>query len=137
MVARPLLDLPDKPVKLKDAPLVGDLMQSFAPDGRGSRYLTEFYDQLKVLRQVHADANLLRKLGDAEGLKSLVASRGKELAQSQSAEAAARTVAELGQAERAIANSRTLDGTDKQARIDVLARQKEMVARRMRAALAP
>lgn len=137
MIARPLLDLPDKPAKLKDTPVVGDLMQSFAPDGRGSRYLTEFYDQLKVLRQVHADANLLRKLGDAEGLKALVASRGKELAQSQGAEAAARTVAELGQAERAIANSRTLDGTEKQARIDVLARQKEQVARRMRAAFAP
>jgi hypothetical protein len=69
-------------------------------------------------------------------LKSLVANRGKELAQSQGAEAAARAMAELGQAERAIAESRSLGGTEKQARIDVLARQKEQIARRMRAALA-
>lgn len=136
MVARPALGLPERPAKTKDLPVVGDLIQSFAPDGRGSRYVTEFYEQLKVLRQVHADAMLLRKLGDTEGLKSLVANRGKELAQSQGAEAAARAMAELGQAERAIAESRSLGGTEKQARIDVLARQKEQIARRMRAALA-
>lgn len=136
-LARPALGLPDKPAKLKDTPVVGDLIQSFAPDGRGSRYLTEFYDQLKGLRQVHADAMLLRRLGDEEGLRALVATRGRELAQAQAVEPAARTMAELGQAERAIANSRTLSGQEKQARIDVVGRQKEAIARRLRAALAP
>ena len=127
---RPVLDWPEKPQTLKEAPIFGDLLNSFAPDGRGSRYVTEFYAQLQQLRQVHADARLLQKLGDP-ALTGFVQAHRQALTLAQPAERVARALAELGQAERYIANDRTLSGSKKQALIDRLRQRKALLARRV------
>lgn len=132
MAARPALGLPSKPEKLKDSPIFGDLLNTFAPDGRGSRYVTEFYTQLQEIRQIHADAKLMQKLGDT-GLSGFVQAHRKELALAQPMEQAARTMAELGKAERRIAENRTLTGEEKQARIDQISERKAAMAQRLRA----
>lgn len=128
-VARPLMGLPERPLTQKDVPLVGDLLQSFAPDGRGSRYVTEFYEQAKEVRQVMADARLLIKLGDTEALNRLKNDKSKEIEQSASVEAVARMFSAFGDMERQIASSRTLSGIEKQRQIDSLERQKSEIAR--------
>jgi len=133
--ARPVMGLPERPAKQTDVPLIGDLLQRFAPDGRGSRYVTEFYDQLQQVRHIAADAQLFVRLQDPEALKRHVARNGQRLAQAAPMEQVARTFAELGQAERRIGADRTLSGLDKQARIDELTRHKSLLAQRALAAL--
>ncbi|MER2529165.1 MAG: LPD38 domain-containing protein, partial [Candidatus Competibacter denitrificans] len=134
MAARPALGLPEKPQKLKDVPIFGDLLNTFAPDGRGSRYVTEFYGQLQQIRQLHADAKLMQKLGDT-GLSGFVQDHRKELALAAPMEQAARTMAEFGKMERRIAQDRTLSGQEKQAKIDQISERKQQMAKRLRAAL--
>lgn len=51
-------------------------------------------------------------------------------------ERAARQMAQLGQAERRIANDRMLTGAEKQARIDALRERKNTLAKRLKAAVA-
>lgn len=133
--ARPAMGLPERPAKQTDIPLIGDLLQRFAPDGRSSRYVTEFYDQLQQVRQIAADARLFERLQDPEALQRHVAQHGKALAQAAPMEQVARAFAELGQAERRIGANRTMSGLDKQARIDELTRQKSLLAQRALAAL--
>ena len=135
LMARPALGLPTRPLKQSDIPLIGDLMQRFAPDGRGSRYVTEFYDQLKQIQQVAADAQLFTKLQDPKALQELVKGHGQELARAKPMEAVARELALLGQAERLIANDRNLSATEKQARIDDLSKKKAALAQQAMAAL--
>lgn len=135
MVARPALDLPERPAKLRDMPVLGDLIQRFAPDGRNSRYVTEFYEQLKTIRQAHADALLLQKLGDKEGLQNLFADRQRELLLSKPAEKASRLLSDLGKTERRVANHLQISGKEKQAIIDQIGRQKDQIARQMGAAM--
>lgn len=135
MAARPALGLPEKPQKLKDAPIFGDLLNTFAPDGRSSRYVTEFYSQLQQIRQLHADAKLMQKLGDT-GLSGFVQDHRKELALAAPMERAARTMAEFGKMERRIAEDRTLSGQEKQAKIDQISERKQQMAKRLRTALA-
>ena len=135
LMARPALGLPTRPLKQSDIPLIGDLMQRFAPDGRGSRYVTEFYDQLKQVQQVAADAQLFERLQDPKALQELVKGHGQELARAKPMEAVAREFSLLGQAERLIANDRNLSATEKQARIDDLSKKKAALAQQAMAAL--
>ena len=135
LMARPALGLPTRPLKQSDNPLIGDLMQRFAPDGRGSRYITEFYDQLKQIQQVAADAQLFTKLQDPKALQELVKDHGPELARAKPMEAVAREFSLMGQAERLIANDRNLSATEKQARIDALSKKKAALAQQAMAAL--
>ena len=135
LMARPAMGLPTRPLKQSDIPLIGDLMQRFTPDGRGSRYVTEFYDQLKQVQQVAADAQLFAKLQDPKALQELVKSHGPELARAKPMEAVAREFSLLGQAERLIANDRSLSATEKQARIDDLSKKKAALAQQAMAAL--
>jgi hypothetical protein len=135
LMARPAMGLPERPMKQSDIPLVGDLLQRFAPDGRGSRYLTEFYDQLQQVRQIAADARLFQRLEDPEALRALVARHGKELGQSAGYEQVARALADLGQVERRIGHDRQLSGLEKQARIDEIGQRKRELAQRALAAL--
>ena len=127
--ARPAMGLPERPMKQSDVPLVGDLLQSFKPDSRGSRYVTEFYEQAKEVRQVMADARLLVKLGDTEALDRLKQDKSKEIGQSASVEAVVRMFSAFGEMERMIANSRTLSGMEKQRQIDAIEKRKSDVAR--------
>lgn len=129
MAARPAMGLPERPMRQSDIPLVGDLLQSFKPDSRGSRYVTEFYEQAKEVRQVMADARLLIKLGDTKALNRLKNDKSKEIEQSASVEAVARMFSAFGEMERQIANSRNLSGIEKQRQIDALEQQKSDVAR--------
>lgn len=128
---RPVMNLPERPLTRRDVPLLGDLMQRFVPDGRGSRYLTEFYDQLKGIRQAQADAHLYQQLGDVEGYRRLVASQADEFRKAPLAEAAARQLAKIGLVERQVQASRTLDRATKQKRLDHLATLKNQIARRV------
>ncbi len=135
-IARPLAQMPERPDRgARDLPLIGDFIQSFAPDGRSNRYTTEFYEKLKTTRQAAADLHLFERLGDAAGVRRQVAMQRRELAQSGAMEAGARLFSQLGQAERRIANDPTLSGTEKQARIDALRRRQTAMAQRLIAAL--
>lgn len=127
--ARPAMGLPERPMKQSDIPLIGDLLQSFKPDSRGSRYVTEFYEQAKEVRQVMADARLLVKLGDTEALNRLKQDKSKEIGQSASVEAVARMFSAFGEMERMIANDRKMSGLEKQRRIDAIEKQKSDIAR--------
>jgi hypothetical protein len=127
--ARPLMGLPERPLKQSDIPAIGDLLQGFAPDSRASRYVTEFYAQAKEVRRVMADARLLAKLGDRERLETLKKEKGKEISQSQGVEAVARMFSAFNDLERQIANDPEMSGLEKQRRIDAMERKKSDLAR--------
>lgn len=129
--ARPIMGLPNRPMKQSDIPVIGDLLQRFKPDGRGSRYITEFYEQAKQLRQIAADARLYLQLRDYDALNKLIAKQGNELQQSFAVEAVARKFGEFGKLEREIASDKSMSSDEKRRLIDELNRNKSNVAKQV------
>ena len=129
--ARPVMGLPNRPIKQSDIPVIGDLLQRFKPDGRGSRYITEFYEQAKQIRQIAADARLYLQLRDYDSLNKLIAKQGNELQQSFAVEAVARKFGEFGRLEREIASDKSMSGDEKRRLIDELNKNKSNVAKQV------
>lgn len=134
-MARPMMGMPERPLKQSDIPVIGDMLQRIAPDGRNSRYVTEFYDQLQQVRQIAADARLFQKLNDPAAMKDLIDSHGKELAQAKTYEQVARMLSDLGRTERVIGNDRKLSSSEKQAMIDEIGNRKKQITQRAAMAL--
>ena len=129
--ARPFMGLPNRPIKQSDIPVIGDLLQRFKPDGRGIRYITEFYEQAKQLRQIAADARLYLQLRDYDALNKLIAKQGNELQQSFAVEAVARKFGEFGRLEREIASDKSMSGDEKRRLIDELNKNKSNAAKQV------
>lgn len=97
-----------------------------------SRYVTEFFDQLKQVNQVAADIKAAREAGDQEHAQQLAEDGADKIAVKglyQQAELRMRKIAAQMRQVRADA---TMDAETKRARLDALAAQRNALAERVR-----
>lgn len=98
-------------------------------DATSSKYLTRFYEAQRKIDEIYASARLAARSGDSERLASLL--RSPELAARPAYKLADKQLAKINQQIRAVTADPDLSAKEKNARLDELNRQRNMIAMRV------
>jgi hypothetical protein len=120
---RPMAGKPDKPaMKLKDVFLAGNFVETLPTNS--SRYVTQFYDQAKVIEEAYADYHAALKVGDREKATGIRESEGDKIVQYHRTEQVKRALGKINEKERLIEANRTYSTDTKRGLLDALDAQK-------------
>jgi hypothetical protein len=116
---------PDR--RLRDWFLVGNFVESL-PAG-GSRYVTQMYEQAREIEAYYASWRHYLKTGETEKAREFLEKNRETIAKYRRVEQLKRAVAALSERERTIERNRAMDGAQKRAALDQVARRKDQTAR--------
>jgi hypothetical protein len=127
LATRPLTDAPEKPDS--------DWLKSFSgglvseTEGAPSRYVTQLYEQARIIEEAHATWRNLQKTGRTEEAAEFREENREILTKHQRIERVKRAVSRLNERERAIERDPVRDGAAKRAALLEIERRKERAAR--------
>jgi len=127
---RPMLGEGDRPDrKLDDVFLAGNFIKSL-PSNQ-SRYVTQLYDQAKVIEEAYGSYQAAIKQGDVSKAVSIYEDNAKEIGQYRIVEKIKDRVAEINKRIKSVQSSTNLDGTTKRNLIDQLNQAKNKIAEQL------
>ncbi|MCS4292736.1 hypothetical protein M2375_000942 [Comamonas sp. BIGb0152] len=129
-VLRPMMGRGDRPeMKMRDVFLAGNFVENLPTNS--SRYVSTMYDQAREISQVWASYQAAVKSGDVEGAAKIRAANPEALAKRIPVEAAKTRVAELSQHAKKVEGDRLMSAEAKRRRLDEIAAQKDVIAKRL------
>jgi hypothetical protein len=120
---RPFSVQPVKPaMQLRDVFLAGNFVETLPTSS--SRYVTQFYDQAKVVEEAYADYHAALKSGDKERAAGLLEENRDKIAKYKSTERLKRELTKINRRERYVEANRSYSPEVKRGLLDAMEAQK-------------
>ncbi len=127
---RPLTDRGARPaMQLRDVFLAGNFVETL-PTG-SSRYVTQLYDQSKVIEQAYGSYQAALKRGDTEAAQELLEKDGPKIRAFRQVEAVKRAEGVVNAQARRVEASKTMDADSKRGALADLERRRDALARQV------
>ena len=128
-VARPILDRPERPDRLlRDMFLVGNFAEEL-PSAR-SRYVTQFYDQAKIINEAYASYMHKVAIGEKDAAQEMKIDDRNKLAAESRVAAVQRELADINAQSRRIEADPNMESDTKRTKLNLLDVKRNKIAER-------